>query len=242
MDTDTLVEEQIEEGRELLIRLDHDHFDVTASFWLKTSEEERWILYIASSMVDRGLSAAYREVYGLLHSMESPWISMSDVKLISPTHPIAVEVLENQHRYPPRIPTRMRRPRLGGVGIDEVCIYPPPGSETASLRLSFSVTYHRQEKTDHWRATIERGELYRDLKAKGAVSYSTALWQGETAEDLKFAIVTVLLEIDSSLDDRATLDRPEVRRMMAKQAREMADKLFKEKHPDTVIEHVEDDD
>src|SRR5713226_7505744 len=95
MDTDTLVENQIDDGRKLVAQLFRNNCDVTAACWVKTSEEGRWFLYIASTAVDeKGPTAAYREVYGVLRSMELQGISMFDVKLISPTNPIARDVLD----------------------------------------------------------------------------------------------------------------------------------------------------
>jgi len=126
MGTDTLVENQISDGQTLLTRLAGAGFDVTAACWVKTSEEGRWFLYIVSKAVDeRGPAAAYREAYGVLQSMDSPWISMSEVKLISPQNPIAQDVLEIQRHHPGRTPTRTRRSQLGNVAIDEAYIYPP---------------------------------------------------------------------------------------------------------------------
>jgi hypothetical protein len=92
--------------------------------------------------------------------MEAPWVSMSEIKLISPNNPIARDVLEIQRRYPARIATRSRRPQLGDIAIEEVYIYPPPEPERVWVRQSFRVIYYRQGETNNWRATTERGELF----------------------------------------------------------------------------------
>lgn len=127
MDTDTLVEDQIEDGRKLIDLLAQKDLDVTAACWVKTSEEGRWFFYITSKLVEEeGLAAAYRKVYGVLQLIESTWVSMSDVKLIGRGNPIAKDVLDIYRRYPARIPTRYRRPELGDVAIEEAYIYPKP--------------------------------------------------------------------------------------------------------------------
>jgi len=135
MDTDTLVENQIDDGWKLLAQLVRNNCDVSTACWVKTGEEGRWFLYIASTVVDeKGLAAAYREVYGMLQSMDIPWISLSEVKLISPTNPIARAVLEILQRHPGRFPTRLQLPQLGNVAIEEVYIYPPTAALAAASR------------------------------------------------------------------------------------------------------------
>jgi hypothetical protein len=127
MDTDTLVESRIEDGQRLLSRLAASGFDVTAASWVKTGDDGRWSLYIASRAVDeRGLAAAYSEAYGVLQSMDDSELSMFEVKLLSPQSPVARDVLEFQRRHPGRMPTRTRQPQLGNLAIEEAYIYPPP--------------------------------------------------------------------------------------------------------------------
>jgi hypothetical protein len=128
MDQALLVERQIEDGEELLEQLARDGFDVSAAAWVKPSEEDRWLLYVVSKEVDeRGLSAAYRAVHPTLGKLHAPWISLSDLKLIGPTNPVAVDIMEINRKYPGRSPTRTRRPQLGGMSIEEAYVYPKPG-------------------------------------------------------------------------------------------------------------------
>jgi hypothetical protein len=128
MDQALLVEQQIDDGEELIDLLIGDGFDVSAAAWVKPSEEDRWLLYLGSKEVDnRGLSAAYRAVHPVLGRLHSSWISLGDLKLISPTNPVAADVMEINRKYPGRSPTRTRRPHLGGTSIDEAYVYPTPG-------------------------------------------------------------------------------------------------------------------
>jgi len=67
MDQALLVEQQINDGRELIDHLIGDGFDVSAAAWVKPSEEDCWLLYLVSREVDQhGLSAAYRAVHPVL--------------------------------------------------------------------------------------------------------------------------------------------------------------------------------
>jgi hypothetical protein len=125
MDTVTLVGNQVNDGQRLLERLQQERIPVMAAGWVKPVEEDRWSLYIATSLVDQyGPANAYRKVYGCLRSLETPWITDSDVKLIGENHPITKDVLDIMRRNPGRIPTRSRRPFLGGTPIEEMYIYP----------------------------------------------------------------------------------------------------------------------
>jgi hypothetical protein len=128
MDQALLVEQQIDDGQEFIDQLIRDRFDVRAAAWVKPSEEDRWLLYLVSKEVEeRGLSATYRAVHPVLGKMHAPWISLSDLKLVGPANPIAVDILEINRKYPGRSPTRTRRPQLGGMSIEEAYVYPTPG-------------------------------------------------------------------------------------------------------------------
>lgn len=126
MDTIALVDEQIESGQHLLEQLCAANFPVRAACWVKPVDEDRWSLYLASSTVDQqGVLPAYREVYRVLRSIESSWITDSDIKLIGEGHSVTGGILEIQKRYPGRMATRSRRSLLGDLPVDEVYVYPP---------------------------------------------------------------------------------------------------------------------
>lgn len=55
-----------------------------------------------------------------------------------------------------------------------------PGS-----RRAYRVTYVRQHKSNTWKAKVTRGRVYKGLRARGAVSYTSGRWEGETREDEK---------------------------------------------------------
>jgi len=125
MDTDTLVENQIDDAQRFLAKLVGSGFDVTAACWARTSEEDRWFFYIATKAIEeKGLAAAYGDAYGVLLAMDNPWISVSEVKLIPPTNPMVRDLLDIQRRSVSRMPMHTRRSHLGSLGIEEAYIFP----------------------------------------------------------------------------------------------------------------------
>ncbi len=64
MDQGSLVEMQIVDGAKIVEKLRDASFDVTAAWWMRTSEEGLWFLYIASKQVEEvGIADAYRKAY-----------------------------------------------------------------------------------------------------------------------------------------------------------------------------------
>jgi len=128
MDQALLVEQQIDDGQELIDLLLREGFDVSAAAWVKPSEEDRYLLYLVSKGVDEhGLSAAYRAIHPVLGKLHAPWVSLADLRLVGPTNPVGADIMEINRKYPGRSPTRTRRPQLGSMSIDEAYVYPTPG-------------------------------------------------------------------------------------------------------------------
>jgi hypothetical protein len=125
MDTVTLVGHQIDDGWKLLDRLRQEQVPVVAAGWVKPVEEDRWSLYIATPLVDQeGPTKAYRKVYGCLRALGNLWVGDSDVKLVGENHPVTKDLVDLMRKYPGRMPTRSRRPMLGGVATEEIYVYP----------------------------------------------------------------------------------------------------------------------
>lgn len=125
MDKELLVEEQIDDGRRLIIELLRADFDVTGAFWVRTGEDGLWLFYISSTAVDvKKVGGAYRQVYACLNNLSSPWIAPSDIKLIHPSNPVSVAAVMIRDRHPGRLPTRYHGKRLGPLAIEEAYIYP----------------------------------------------------------------------------------------------------------------------
>ena len=236
MDTQTLVDDQIMAGQKFITLLARNNFDVLAACWVRTSDEESLYLYIASQEVnEKGLADAYREAYRILQKLDAPWIEPSQIRLVRSDDPLVADVQKTQCLLTDAYPTISHRAQLGDISTQEVYIYAAVDPEKIWLRQAFSVTYVRQDSTNCWSASIRRGEFYRGVKAKGAVSYTTASYEGEKPEDRRFAVVTALVEIDPQYDERTFLEHPTTLHMLATEARRMADELFKERHPGAVI-------
>ena len=124
MDTDTLVEDRIDDGLRLIRRLAAERFDVSVVCWIRTSEEGNWFLYIASNAVDeKGLAAAYRDVNRVIGSV--PGELKSKVKLVGLENPVAKDVLRIRESYADKsLPIRYSGTPLGDVAIEEAYIYP----------------------------------------------------------------------------------------------------------------------
>jgi hypothetical protein len=242
MATDTLVETRIEEGRKLIELLVESGFDVMLGAWVRTIEDDQWFLYLVSDVVEReGMASAYRKLYSIYRSIPDGWVLLSDTKLIGPSNPIAKDLLEIQGRFPAPVPVRSRRPRLGNLSIEEVYVYPPATAGPGGVRQSFTVHYVRRGEGNLWRATIEHGSLYRGINASGAVAYSTARRAGENEKDEKFALVSVLLEVNPKFVDEQNFVHPVILETIHDQVWKVADERFKQYHPDAEIEHSEKD-
>jgi hypothetical protein len=134
MDTSTLVMEQIDDGRRLLSRLTDEGIAVRAACWVKPTEEDRWTLYIATPLVEaKGPIGAYRDVYGVLRSLDEAHLTASDIKLVGEHTAVAQEMIDLlQHDLWRRL-TRPRCAMLGGVSVDDLYVYPATlGHRTAA--------------------------------------------------------------------------------------------------------------
>jgi hypothetical protein len=81
------------------------------------------------SIVDEDPIKAYRRVHLIIRHMSHPlWIDPFDVKLISPTSPIARAALDIRRLRPTKGVTHYayRRPEESDLGAEEAFIYPPP--------------------------------------------------------------------------------------------------------------------
>ena len=100
MDTITLVDELIDDGRRLIDRLVQENIPVVMASWVKPVEEDRWSLYIATPLLDeKGATRAYREVYRVLRSLGNPWVTDSDISLVGQDDPITRDVLAIKRRF-----------------------------------------------------------------------------------------------------------------------------------------------
>jgi hypothetical protein len=86
MDNATLVEPEIEAGKELIKGLDEAQFDVEAAFWFYREESEEWRLYIATPAVKRdGPRAAYKKILEVLRNRNIRAIDLSKISVVDVT-------------------------------------------------------------------------------------------------------------------------------------------------------------
>lgn len=125
MDSNALVGFQIDAGQRVITRLVVDGFPIAAAFWARTTEEDIWFLYIASTVVDeQGPTQGYRALQASLRHLEGIPLSMSEIKLIGKDNPITRDVAAILDRFPGRSPARLAGKQIGGIGTEEIHIYP----------------------------------------------------------------------------------------------------------------------
>lgn len=123
MDQETLVKDQVEDGKKIINQLIHDGFDVSAAAWIRRNEPAKWYLYVVSKIVDQGGQlAAYQALNESIQELPDLWIDPFRIRLIATTDPIAVDLLKHLQEYPKG--RRYWGPRLGNASIDEAYIYP----------------------------------------------------------------------------------------------------------------------
>jgi hypothetical protein len=128
VDTELLVDSRIDDGQRLIDQLVRDGLEIKAAFWVKTKEEGLWHLYIASPSVDQEKPGeAYGRAYASLSELPDTTISLSDIKLINGTNPLAKAAVAVRERQPGKGLISVTGKRLGDQSIEEAYVYPPPG-------------------------------------------------------------------------------------------------------------------
>lgn len=127
MDQGPLVTEQIDAGAQLAAEFHSQYCPLKAVFWLKESESWQWYLYLASDEIDdTNFDLAYGEVIRILGPGPHMWLDPFQVKVSGLDDPLVQAVLDIQHKYATRLPTRLRNRVLGGLSAEEVYIYALP--------------------------------------------------------------------------------------------------------------------
>jgi hypothetical protein len=68
-------------------------------------------------------------LYACLSRIPDPWVSLSEVKLIQASNPIAKDAMAARDRQPGPLPVRFRGNRLGNLSIEEAYIYRRVGGQ-----------------------------------------------------------------------------------------------------------------
>lgn len=126
MDQGPLVIQQIDAGARFIHEF-AKYTPVQAVFWLKTTEDNQWLLYLAGDQIDdSNFDVAYGEVQRIASMMPDLWLDPFQVKIIGADAPLAKAVMEIQKKYPGKLPTRYHGRALGGLSVEEVYIYQLP--------------------------------------------------------------------------------------------------------------------
>ncbi len=125
MDQDSLVIEQIEVGSEVARRFD-PFMPVNVAFWFKVVDGYHWTLCIASDRIDeKTLDAGYEEVLRIIQELNSPYIDLFRIRLVSSSDPLATAMLEERRKYPgSRVGIRLGEGWFGDAAIEGAYIYP----------------------------------------------------------------------------------------------------------------------
>lgn len=105
---------------------------------------------------------------------------------------------------------------------------------------AFTVKYHRQGRTNQWKARTTEAQDGEAFKTEGVKSSSIGGWVGQREEDLNHASIFVSVKLDPGLFDMSP-EREEALIAMSAKAREIADQEFLRNHPDAEIVHVDED-
>jgi hypothetical protein len=96
MDQTVLVNKKYEDGQALVNRLPQEGIPVTSAFWMKTSEQGQYYLYIVSPVAHGAEKrAAYTKVAAAMRKMPQPfWVGPFDVKLVTPESSVGQAVIQ----------------------------------------------------------------------------------------------------------------------------------------------------
>ncbi len=138
MDQDAMVNVSLEGGWKLIDALIGQGFEIDVAFWARLSDEEKWILYLASPKVDEfGPGDSYRLIHSVLRDAPEWGIDPFSVFVLGKNNQMAKaaeeilkpKVATGQFAIPNPKPyrgmTRYGGSSLGGIRIDGAYIYPP---------------------------------------------------------------------------------------------------------------------
>jgi hypothetical protein len=187
--TITLVDDQIDAGRVFLGRLKDRKFPIAVACWARSTEEDRWTLYVASPRVDeQGRLEAYREIIDSLRFVGSEWVTSSNVELVGVKNPAGREMIERLQRFSGWVPRQFPGVRIGSVVAEDIYVYPLGevgvtiygmrfrGEPRGVLHLAF------EPHNPHSTFTIGTGPTAKEYPAETGVECVVAAPQGAKLE------------------------------------------------------------
>ncbi len=138
MDQDTVVNANLAGGWRLIEALIARNFTINVAFWTRLSDEEKWVLYLESPVVDqKGLGWSYQLIHAVLQDAPEWGIDPFVVLVLGVGNPMAKaaadaikpKVATGPFAVPNPKPYRGMTPfggrTLGGIPVDGAYIYPP---------------------------------------------------------------------------------------------------------------------
>lgn len=116
----------IKAGLELTKKLDETRWPVRASLWLYASEGNQWLLILASPRANEdGPKRSYQTIQAALQSIqtEEGAISLSDIKVIDPEHPLLALIRVAVQTGPALAGIRFTKNVINGHLIEDAYIY-----------------------------------------------------------------------------------------------------------------------
>nr|QNO46795.1 hypothetical protein DEIDBPHB_00044 [Methanosarcinales archaeon ANME-2c ERB4] len=125
MDKTALIEQDLQEGKDLIEALDETEFEVDASLWFYSSDSDEWRLLIASPFVEEN---GPRKSYGFIRSVltrPSPpsGISLKNISVLSPKHHLIKLLKTTIHTGPDMAGIRFTRNVINNTLIEDAYIY-----------------------------------------------------------------------------------------------------------------------
>jgi hypothetical protein len=123
---ESLSNEMISAGLELIRRLDDSGFDVSTAFWLYETDSNAWRFTIGTSDIrTRGLKAAYKQVQSILSAIpdDQPKISLKDISLVESSDPLILLMRVAIRTGSGIAGIRLTRNMINGVLIEDAYIY-----------------------------------------------------------------------------------------------------------------------
>ncbi len=126
MDQGPLVTEEIDAGAEMIRRF-NQYAPIKVAFWLRAGGDDApRSLYLTSDQIqDADVYDAYGETGRLIDEIDSPYLTVFNIKVIDGTDPLALSVAEINKNHPKRHGTRLRWQTFGDLFVEDIYIYPP---------------------------------------------------------------------------------------------------------------------
>jgi hypothetical protein len=122
MAKETLVGIDVELGNQILGLLDAAKFPVPVALWIRSGDEGRLRLLLATPLYDKlGTREAYRKLIDTLWTSDQDWVN-SPIQLQSTRTPLARELRRIFKKYP-NAGRHLGGQMIGGVWVDEAYVY-----------------------------------------------------------------------------------------------------------------------